>query len=208
MECGRYTVTVAALSACGGTTSESASGNLRDLPRGFTASVVDHELASSPAELSQRSDLVVVGRMTGVQPGPVMDPDSVVEDHSVVFTIEVEEGIKGSADPGTPVHLLMWGAKTGDAELEKLRNAIATKPRVVLFAVDYDALLRQQKLRDADAGRPEGAPVYYINTPLGLQEPTAQGSECLFTQCSVKAPSAREVTAAAKFEQAGAAATA
>lgn len=117
----------------------------------------DYTIPESPMQLRDESDLVVVGRFVDVIPGRAEGRGLFA-----TFTIEVEEVLAGAGDLVTAgaVHLELRA--NGESKIEEYAADLPTG-RVLVFLADQSAVVGSES-----TGAPAGAPIFALQSPIGL----------------------------------------
>lgn len=151
--------------ACGGESNTEVSG-----PRPELGVNADYDPASSPADLAQESDLVIVGEAgdphTGRMFGPA--PNSPETLTTIVVPIKVNSVEAGTLPPGSDGTVYLEVLASSGQPTESINDGLEGRDGIFYLTKFPDNVPASAELLDADAGRPAGQPLYRATTPQGL----------------------------------------
>lgn len=130
----------------------------------------DYEPAVSPKELSSRSTLVVEGNLSDFIEGREIagTPGTSTPSRNITMVVDVESTLVGQEVKTVYVEI----PSPGNVPATDYANPSESFP-VLLYLIPAE---RTDDIRDLDAGRPKGEPLYRPTTPQGFMAKTDAGA--------------------------------
>lgn len=128
-------------------------------------------------ELAAESELVVVGKVTGLRPGRILyaqTMESAEAAQALVLSVEVDEVVKGSqAEVGRTVYVEL---PSGGRDVSAFQTALPSGAGTALYLTKAPIEEGSFLVGNEGAGRPEGAPLWIPYTPQGFNLISEQGA--------------------------------
>lgn len=164
-----------ALTSCSAGTQSTAavsgkatSGSAKSFSKLFIGYHADHEVADSPADLADQSDLVVRGTVVSIDRGrtQLLDENSGLELTSIVATLKVNEVLVGSLAPDSQGLVYFELPNVGGIRPAAFEATLPDGAETVLYAVPSRP--GDPTLENPRAGRPHGQPMMTPVSPQGF----------------------------------------
>lgn len=154
----------------------TSMAELRSFAGRFDGFLADYTTRTTE-ELAAESELVVVGKLTGLRPGRILFAETMKSPEAaqaLVLAVKVDQVVKGSQiESGDTVYVELPSGGRGVSEFQR---ALPTGAETALYLTRAQPEEGNFLVGDEGAGRPEGAQLWTPYTPQGFSLVSEQGT--------------------------------